>query len=106
MVRPLKEAGLSGKVRIVAYDLTREIAGLVRSGDIYAASDTKGVSQARVAINTVVNFLEKRNTELPHSILIKLGLVSQDNYAGYDFDSSVAPDDYKPVLSYRPRDAK
>lgn len=106
VVRPLKEAGLSGKVRIVAYDLTREIAGLVRSGDIYAASDTKGVSQARVAINTVVNFLEKRNTELPHSILIKLGLVSQDNYAGYDFDSSVAPDDYKPVLSYRPRDAK
>lgn len=99
---PLKEARLNGKVRIVAYDLTREIAGLIRKGEISAAADTKGVSQARVAINAAVNFLEGRTRALPHTILIKLGLLDQDNYAAYDLNTSIAPEWYEPILSYTP----
>ncbi len=102
-VLPVKIAGLSGRVRIVAYDLTREIAEFVRRGEIDAAVDTWGVSQARVTINAVVNFLEKRGTERPHTILIKLGLLDRSNYAGYDFDVSIAPKGYEPILSYAPR---
>ena len=102
-VLPVKMAGLEGRVRIVAYDLTREIAELIRKGYIKAAADTKGVSQARVVTNVAVNYLEGRNTRLPHTVLIKLGLLDQSNYAKYDFESSIAPPNYEPILSYDPR---
>lgn len=102
-VLPVKMAGLEGRVRIVAYDLTREIAELIRKGYIKAAVDTKGVSQARVVTNVAVNYLEGRNPKLPHTILIKLGLLDQGNYAKYDFGSSIAPANYQPILSYDPR---
>jgi len=100
---PLQEAGLSGKIRVVAYDLTREIAGLIRDGQIYAAADTKGVSQARVVTNAAVNYLEGRSKSLPHTILIKLGLVDRQSIATYKLDTSIAPDGYVPILSYDPR---
>jgi len=99
---PIKAAGLGEKIRVVAYDLTGDIAHLIRSGDIYAAADTKGVSQARVAINAAVNVLEGRNKDLPHTILVKLGMVDQQNFSDYPFDTSVAPDGYKAILSYDP----
>lgn len=105
-ILPMKEAGLNGKIRIVAYDLTREIAGLIRKGEIVAAADTKGVSQARVTINAAVNFLEGRTRALPHTILIKLGLVDRSNYAAYKFDTSTAPEGYTPILSYAPGGVK
>lgn len=101
-ILPMREAGLEGKIRIVAYDLTREIAGLIGKGEIFAAADTKGVSQARVSINAAVSFLEGRNRELPHTILVKLGLVEQSNHATYPFGASTAPEGYMPVLSYAP----
>lgn len=99
---PLKAAGLAGKVRVVAYDLTGEIAHLVRSKEIYAAADTKGVSQARVAINAAVNLLEGRGKEQPHTILIKLGMLDQQNLASYQLDTSIAPEGYKVVLAHDP----
>ena len=99
---PMQEAGLNGKIRIVSYDLTREIAGLIRTKEIYASADTKGVSQARVVTDAAVSFLEKRGGPVPHTILIKLGMVDQHNLASYPFDTSIAPDGYAPVFSYRP----
>ncbi|MES2126591.1 MAG: TMAO reductase system periplasmic protein TorT [Pseudomonadota bacterium] len=99
---PLRTAGLDAKIRVVAYDLTGDIAHLIRQKEIYAAADTKGVSQARVVINAAVNALEGRSKDLPHTILIKLGMIDQDNFASYPFDTSIAPDGYKPVLSYDP----
>lgn len=100
---PIHEAGLDGRIRIVAYDLTREIAGLIRRQEIYAAADTKGVSQARVAINAVVNHLEGRIRTPPHTLLVKLGILDQSNLDGYRLDESIAPDGYTPILSYDPR---
>ncbi len=99
---PIKETRLEGKIRVVAYDLTREIALLIGKGEIYAAADTKGVSQARVVTDAAVDFLEGRSKEPPHTILIRLGLVDRDNYAAYPFDTSIAPSGYKPILSYVP----
>ncbi|MYM33716.1 TMAO reductase system periplasmic protein TorT [Duganella sp. FT94W] len=99
---PLKAAGLSDRVRVVAYDLTSDIAHLIRTKAIAAAADTRGVSQARVAINAAVNLLEGRGGERPHTILVKLGMVDQQNLASYPFDSSIAPEGYKAQLSYVP----
>ena len=99
---PIKKAGLDGKIRLVAYDLTGDIAHLIRNKEIYAAADTKGVSQGRVVINAAVNLLEGRGKELPHTILVQLGVVDQSNFSTYPFDTSIAPDGYKPVLSYDP----
>ena len=103
---PLKQAGLNKTIRVVAYDLTREIAGLIRKDEVVASVDTRGVSQARVAINAAVDFLEGRTKDQPHVILIKLGLVDKSSYASYSFDASVAPEGYTPVLSYAPGKAK
>ena len=105
-ILPLKLAGLEKKIRIVAYDLTREIAGLIRKKEIVASVDTKGVSQVRVVTNAAVSFLAGRIKERPHTILIKLGLVDYGNQASYPFDTTTAPAGFKPVLSYAPRKGK
>ncbi len=101
-LEPLKASGLGDKIRLVAFDLTGEIAHLIRNKEIYAAADTKGVSQARVAINAAVNLLEGRTKEQPHTILVKLGMVDQQNWSSYPFDTSIAPEGYKVLLSYDP----
>lgn len=103
-ILPMKETGLSGKIRIVSYDLTHEIADFIRKGEIFASADTKGVSQARVTLNAAVNFLEGRTKKPPHTILVKLGLVDQNSYTAYPFSTSIAPEGYTPALSYAPRE--
>ena len=99
---PLQKAGLQDKVRLVAYDLTSDIADMIHKKEIVAAVDTKGVSQARVAINAVVNLLEGRSKDLPHTILVDLGMVDYDNASTYPYDTSIAPPGYKAILSYDP----
>lgn len=101
-ITPLKAAGQAGRIKLVAYDLTSEIAEAIRAGDIAAAADTRAVSQARVAINAAVNVLEKRPQRLPHTLLIQLGIVDQQNFSSYPFDSSIAPENYKLQLKYEP----
>ena len=101
-ILPLKLAGLKYRTRIVAYDLTREVIGNIRRGEIHAAADSKGVSQARLVINAAVNFLEGRTMQPPHTILLKLGMVDRRNIESYDFDITAAPKAYMPILSYTP----
>lgn len=100
--QPLRNAGLHDKIRLVAYDLTGDIAQMIGKKEIYAAVDTKGVSQARVAINAAVNVLEGRAKDLPHTILIDLGMVDHHSHATYPFHTSIAPAGYTAVLSYHP----
>ncbi|MDC8786804.1 TMAO reductase system periplasmic protein TorT [Roseateles koreensis] len=102
----IREAKLQKQVKVIAYDLTREIAGLIQQGHIAASVDTKAVSQARVVTDSVVNYLEGRTANAPHTILIKLGLVDESNYATYKFDTSIAPDDFVPVFSQPPVEEK
>lgn len=99
---PLHEAGLTGKIRLVSYDLTREVAQLIRAGEVHASADTRGVSQARVVTNAVVEFLEGRSVKPPQTRLVRLGLVERDTWQRYRFDTSIAPEGYHPVLSYHP----
>jgi len=101
-ILPVKAAGMHDRIRIVAYGLTREMINHIRKGEIYAATDVMGVSQARVVINSAVNFLEGRIKHLPHTILIKLGMVDRKNYANYDYSVTTAPDGYTTVLTYMP----
>lgn len=101
-IAPLKAAGQAGRIKLVAFDLTGEIADAIRNGDIAAAADTRAVSQARVAINAAVNVLEKRQPRLPHTLLIQLGMVDQQNFSRYPFESSIAPENYKLQLKYEP----
>ncbi len=102
-ILPIKEAGLSGQIKLVAFDLTSEIVSYIRKGEIAAAADTKGVSQVRVSINAAVNYLEARNKILPHTILVKVGLVDQSNFNTYQFNTSIAPEGYSTVFSYTPK---
>ncbi len=99
---PLQEAGLAGKIRLVSFDLTREVAQLIRSGEVHASADTRGVSQARVVTHSVVEYLEGRSVKPPKTRLVRLGLVERDIWRHYRFDTSIAPDGYRPVLSYHP----
>lgn len=100
-ILPVKMAGLGKKIRIVAYGLTREMIGHIRRGEVAAATDVKGVSQARVVINAAVNFLEGRIAKRPHTILIRLGMVDASNCATYDYGVTTAPAGYTTVLSYK-----
>ena len=99
---PVSEAGLTGQIKIVAYDLTSEIAGLIRRGEISAAADTKAVSQARIVTDAVVRYLEHRDQPTAKVILVRLGMVDQSNQANYPFDTSIAPSSYQPRLSWKP----
>lgn len=101
-ILPVKEARLDKKIRIVAYDLTREIVGLIQKGEIVAAADTRGVSQARVVTDIAVSFLEGDH-QLPRVILVQLGMVERSNFAQYDFDASTAPAGFAPIFSYTPQ---
>jgi protein TorT len=101
-ILPVKVAGLGKKIKIVAYGLTREMIGHIRQGEIAAATDVKGVSQARVSINMAVNYLEGRIKNRPHTVLIKLGMVDSSNYATYDYDITTAPKGYTTILAYSP----
>jgi protein TorT len=101
-VPPVETSKLTHKIKIVSYGLTREIIPMIQDGRILAATDVKAVSQARLAINTAVNFLEGRIKQLPHTILIKLGMVDQSNVDHYDYDISTAPLDYQTQLHYTP----
>jgi protein TorT len=101
-ILPVKVAGLDKKIKIVAYGLTREMIGHIRRGEIAAATDVKGVSQARVSINMAVNYLEGRIKNRPHTVLIKLGMVDGSNYATYDYDITTAPKGYTTILAYSP----
>lgn len=101
-ILPVKAAGLQKKIKIVAYGITRDIIANIRRGEIVAATDVKAVSQARLAINATVDFLEGRINELPHTILIKLGMVDHSNYMTYDYGITTAPKSYSTALSYRP----
>ena len=98
----VRKAGLQNQIKVIAYDLTGEIAGMIQQGYISAAADTKAVSQARVVTDAVVDFLEGRDGPVPHTILIKLGLLDQFSFASYKFDATIAPDDFVPVFSYSP----
>jgi len=100
-ILPVKEARLDKRIRIVAYDLTREIVGLIQRGEIVAAADTRGVSQARVVTDAAVSFLEG-GRNMPRVILVQLGMVERSNFAQYDFDASTAPAGFVPVFSYAP----
>ncbi len=102
-ILPVKMAGLESKIKIVAYGLTREIVGQIANGEILAATDVKAVSQARLAIDATVDFLEGRIKERPHTILIKLGMVDRNNYKKYDYSITTSPRDYRPILSYSTR---
>lgn len=101
-IDPLNELKLQNKIKIVAYDLTQEIKEHIRKGNIKAAADTKAVSQARVTMNTVVNYLENPKAAIPHTILVPLGLVDADNFNVYPFNTSIAPLNYTPKLFYKP----
>ncbi len=102
----LKNAGQQRHIKVVAYDLTRDIMDLIQRGDIAASVDTKAVSQARVVMGTAVNYLESRAGKSPHTILIKLGLVTQGNMSNYKYDATIAPNDFVPVFSYVPAKEK
>lgn len=101
VIAPLRARGLAGKVKVVAFDLTREIAALIRSGAIAAAADTRGVSQARVATDAAVNYLEGRTPHPPADILITLGRVDRQSLARYPLEGSIAPRGFDPTLSIR-----
>jgi len=103
-VLPVKEAGLLGKIKIVGNDLVSESVKAIAKGEIAAASDTRGVDIVRVAVNSVVNYLEGRikKSEMPHDIILEVLVVDQTNFAKYPFSGSLPPENFTPILHYKP----
>jgi len=93
----LRDRGLEDKIKVLAYYFTPGVYQGIKDGRIMAAPTDSAVIQGRVAIDQVVRILEKQDY-LKH-VGPKLYVIDSSNINSFDKDSSLAPDDFKPVFS-------
>jgi len=82
---------------VLAYYFTPGVYQGIKDGRMLAAPTDSAVVQGRVAIDQVVRILEGKDY-LKH-VGPKLYVIDSSNIGTFDKDSSLAPDDFKPVFS-------
>ncbi len=93
----LRDRGLEDKIKVLAYYFTPGVYQGIKDGRMLAAPTDSAVIQGRVAIDQVVRILEGKDY-LKH-VGPKLYVIDGSNITTFDKDSSLAPDDFKPVFS-------
>ena len=93
----LRDRGLEDKIKVLAYYFTPGVYQGIKDGRMLAAPTDSAVVQGRVAIDQVVRILEGKDY-LKH-VGPKLYVIDSSNISTFDKDSSLAPDDFKPVFS-------
>lgn len=93
----LRDRGLEDKIKVLAYYFTPGVYQGIKDGRMLAAPTDSAVIQGRVAIDQVVRILEGKDY-LKH-VGPKLYVIDSSNIGTFDKDSSLAPDDFKPVFS-------
>jgi protein TorT len=93
----LRDRGLEDKIKVLAYYFTPGVYEGIKAGRILAAPTDSAVIQGRVAIDQVVRILEGKDF-LKH-VGPKLYVIDSSNINSFDKESSLAPDDFKPVFS-------
>ena len=93
----LRDRGLEGKIDVLAYYFTPGVYQGIKDGRILAAPTDSAVIQGRVAIDQVVRILEGKDY-LKH-VGPQLYVIDKSNIGSFDYNSSLAPADFKPTFS-------
>ena len=93
----LRDRGLEGKIEVLAYYFTPGVYQGIKDGRILAAPTDSAVIQGRVAIDQVVRILEGKDY-LKH-VGPQLYVIDKENIGSFDYNSSLAPADFKPTFS-------
>src|SRR5215472_17413768 len=93
----LKDRGLEGKIKVLAYYFTPPVYQGIKDGTILAAPTDSAVIQGRIAIDQVVRILEGK--EYVKHVGPALYVIDSKNVNSFDKGSSLAPDDFKPTFS-------
>lgn len=96
-VQLLRDRGLQDKIKVLAYYFTPGVYDNIKKGAVVAAPTDSAVIQGRVAIDQAVRILEKKDY-LKH-VGPKLYVIDSSNINSFDYPSSLAPADYKPVFT-------
>lgn len=92
----LRARGLTDRINVLPYYYTPGVDQGIRRGQILAAPTDSPVIQGRVAIDTAVRILEEQDYRKHAGPA--LFVVTQDNHAGFDTSSTLAPAGYRPVF--------
>jgi protein TorT len=95
-VQLLRDRGLEGKIKVVAYYFTPGVYENIKRGKVLAAPTDSAVIQGRVAIDQAVRILEGKDF-LKH-VGPALYVIDSKNIETFDYPSSLAPAGFKPVF--------
>jgi protein TorT len=96
-VQLLRDRGLQDKVKVLAYYFTPGVYENIKKGAVVAAPTDSAVIQGRVAIDQAVRILEGKDY-IKH-VGPALYVIDKSNIESFDYPSSLAPADYKPVFT-------
>lgn len=96
-VQLLQDRGLEGKIKVLAYYFTPGVYDNIKKGKVMAAPTDSAVIQGRVAIDQAVRILEGK--DYAKHVGPKLYVIDKTNIDSFDYPSSLAPADYKPVFN-------
>jgi periplasmic protein TorT len=96
-VQLLRERGLSDKIKVLAYYFTPGVYQDIKRGRVLAAPTDSAVIQGRVAIDQAVRILEGK-PYMKH-VGPKIYVIDKSNIDSFDYASSLAPEDWKPVFN-------
>ncbi|MGA2894041.1 MAG: TMAO reductase system periplasmic protein TorT [Xanthobacteraceae bacterium] len=96
-VQLLRERNLSDKIEVLAYYFAPGVYENIKAGRVMAAPTDSAVVQGRVAIDQAVRVLEGKDY-LKH-VGPKIYVIDKSNISSFDYDSSLAPADWKPVFT-------
>jgi periplasmic protein TorT len=92
----LRDRGLEGKIKVLAYYFTPGVYEGIKAGRIMAAPTDSAVIQGRIAIDQMVRILEGKDYQ--KHVGPKLYMIDSGNINSFDHDSSLAPDNFKPMF--------
>jgi protein TorT len=98
-VQILRDRGLGGKIKVVAYYFTPGVYENIKAGKVLAAPTDSAVIQGRIAIDQAVRILEGKPYE--KHVGPALYMIDSSNVGTFDYPSSLAPADFKPTFTVR-----
>jgi periplasmic protein TorT len=96
-VQLLRERNLSDKIKVIAYYFTPGVYENIKAGRVMAAPTDSAVIQGRISIDQAVRILEGK-PYLKH-VGPKIYVIDKSNINSFDYASSLAPADWKPVFT-------
>lgn len=96
-VKILRRRGLADKIKILSYYFSPGVHRGIRRGDIVAAPTDLTVLQARIAVDTMVRVIEKKDHH--KHVAPRVIVVDRGNIQRWDTSTTLAPRGFRPIFS-------